>query len=117
MEKVKEFDESGKEIRVPHIVDMHLNAAFVEKSDKMVVAIELMRCMITDVQRISRDNVTDLDSFQRSLLFAQLAELRKETMSILNSVNDLSTKTKVWAEQRCVQMSQPAKKYGEKWKQ
>lgn len=114
--KVLEKDLNGNNIRVPHIIDMHLNAAFVEKVDKMVVSVELMRCQLRDVQLVSRGSVTDLPDFERSLLFAQLAELRKETTSILNGINDLSQKTHAWATKRCVQISTPAKPIVEQFK-
>lgn len=109
MEKIKEVDENGNEKRVMHLIDMHLNAAFVEKTDKMAVDIALMMCQVRDVACAAREGITDLDSFERSLVFANLAELRKNVNSVLNAINDLSVKTMAWSEKRCVQVPTPAK--------
>lgn len=108
MDKKREFDADGNEIKVTHLIDMHLNAAYIEKTDKMAVDIALMMCQVKDVACAAREGITDLDAFERSLVFANLAELRKNVMSVLGAINDLSTKTLAWGEKRCVQVPKAA---------
>lgn len=86
----------NKEIRVPFIINMHLNAIYKESAAKMATDIEIMRCQIADVQRAAQSNITDMDAFERSLVFASLSDLRRECNLMLRTIDLMAEKTRSW---------------------
>jgi hypothetical protein len=93
---MKTKDPNGVENRVPKVIDMHLNAIYKESTSKMATDIEIMRCQIADVQRAAMSNITEMEAFERSLVFASLADLRKECNSILKTIDLMAERTRHW---------------------
>ena len=91
-----EKDVNGNIIRVPKIIDMHLNAAYKAAADKMMIDIEIMRCQVNDIVGGAAQNITELNDWERGIVFASLSEMRKNVNSIQNQIDDLSIKTKAW---------------------
>lgn len=109
-----EKDVNGNEMKVAHIVDMHLNAKYKAAADKMAVDIELMRCQVFDLCRVADEGVANMDVWERSLAFASLHELRKNIVSMQHQIDDLAVATKAWTSKKLGNLPQDAKPVYEK---